>query len=104
MADFWFMKNWKQFQASRSILRQLSNDLEEAESRRAAQGESGDAKEATFWMRFPGSGVRGEGQQSHVLEPSRFLRSVLVSSQPLGRGCEWGLHLGRNSRFRNDEN
>lgn len=47
------MKNWALFQASRSILRQLSNDLEEglekAESRRAA-------KEATFWMRFPGSG------------------------------------------------
>ena len=92
------MKNWKQFQASRSILRQLSNDLEEgfeeAESRRAAQGESGDAKEATFWMRFPGSGCGGEGQQSHVLEPSRFLRSVLVSSQPLGRGCEWGPSFG----------
>lgn len=80
------MKNWALFQASRSILRQLSNDLEEgleeAESRRAA-------KEATFWMRFPGS----KGQQSHVLEPSRFLRSVLVSSQPLGKGYEWGPSL-----------
>lgn len=52
------MKNWALFQASRSILRQLSNDLEEglekAESRRAA-------KEATFWMRFPGSGCGGKG-------------------------------------------
>ena len=98
------MKNWKQFQASRSILRQLSNDLEEgfeeAESRRAAQGESGDAKEATFWMRFPGSGCGGEGQQSHVLEPSRFW----FPPSHWAEAVSGGLHLGRNSRFRNDEN